>query len=162
MTEEEHDGHLPANTMASQSLGQTPGRTHRLLLVQKNHTGEASVVKSERVVTEEASERRDTSGTKIAASTSLASKLDVALIASPVSPENGMGRTSEGNAAPPLANDVEMGDKDKRWPVQRVEAMAQPVKNMAQSPSQLLTRETYGIPITTLNFTLAMQDIDPL
>lgn len=128
--------------MASQSLGQNTGRTHRVLLVQKNNRGEASVVKSEQVVTEEATKRRasETGGSAL-----LTSRLDVAFIESPVFPENGVGRTSdsltrERNAASPLANDAEQEDKEGRWQVQKVVAVAQPVNNMAQSPPRSSTR----------------------
>ena len=123
--------------MASQRLGPTSGRAHRVIFVRKDEKEEASGAKAERVATEEDAEGRATFSSDIEGSALLAPKMDAALIASPVFPGTGGGRESEGltrernarNASSSLTTDAEQGEKERRWPVQKDE----PVPGMAQT-----------------------------
>ena len=123
--------------MASQRSGPTAGRAHRVIFVQKDEKEEAPGAKAERVAVEEDAEGRATFSSDIEGSALLASQMDAALIASPVFPGTGGGRESEGlarernarNASYSLTKDAEQGEKERRWPVQKEEA----VTRMAQT-----------------------------
>ena len=120
--------------MASQRLGPTSGRAHRVIFVRKDEKEEASGAKAERVATEEDAEGRATFSSDIEGSALLAPKMDAALIASSIFPGKGGARESEGltrerNASYSLTKDAEQGEKERRWPVQKDE----PVPGMAQT-----------------------------